>query len=64
MVSAIVELETVIVSLERIITEYWLHPYNKRHKVKNNIQEIRMTHDIAMLEHYKDRLVKQIPDRF
>ncbi|HAS6219762.1 TPA: hypothetical protein I7183_09885 [Vibrio vulnificus] len=64
LVSAIVELETVIVSLERIITEYWLHPYNKRHKVKNNIQEIRMTHDIAMLEHYKNRLVKQIPGRF
>ncbi len=63
LLSAIVELETIILSLERIITEYWLHPYNKRHKVKNSIQEIRMTHDIAMLEHYRDRLIKQIPYR-
>jgi hypothetical protein len=62
--SAIVEFETIIVSLERIITEYWLHPYETRYKVKNNIQEIRITHDIAMLEHYKNRLVNQIPDRF
>lgn len=63
LVSAIVELETIIVSLERIITEYWLHPYHKRHKVKNSIQEIRINHDIAMLDHYRDRLVKQIPYR-
>ncbi|MGD8230757.1 hypothetical protein [Vibrio sp. TRT 1302] len=63
LVSAIVEIETMIVSLERIITEYWLHPYNKRHKVKNNLQEIRINHDIAMLEHYKNRLVKQVPFR-
>ncbi|EQB8916005.1 hypothetical protein ACYVL9_001810 [Vibrio fluvialis] len=63
LISAVVELETVVLSLERIITEYWLHPYHKQHKVKNNIQEIRMIQDIPMLDHYRNRLVKQIPYR-
>ncbi|HIF9351549.1 hypothetical protein [Photobacterium damselae] len=61
LLSAVIEYETAVKSVEKIITEYWLHPFSKRYTVKNNIQEIRIQHDIAMLSEYGERVVQQIP---
>ncbi|OCH32991.1 hypothetical protein A6E13_11300 [Aliivibrio fischeri] len=51
---------TAIESIEKTATDYWLYPYSKRHKKKIKIQEIKLHHEIRLLEHYGDIVSKNI----
>lgn len=59
--AAISEFEALINSTEKVVTEYWLHPYKPRHQKKNSIQEIRMFHDIPMLMSLGDEVIARLP---
>ncbi|MCG7586493.1 hypothetical protein [Photobacterium sp. OFAV2-7] len=51
-------------SFEKVATVYWLYPYQKRHRKKNAIQEMRIVSSAKLLRQCGAKIVDNIPHNY